>query len=156
MRYRQAIALLALVGFFVALYLWFHALGLGGPLKCGTGGCDTVQTSRWAVLLGLPVALYGVVGYFAILVVGLAALRPAALRERKWNLWLAALASGGFLFTLYLTYLELFVIHAICRWCVGSAVIITVIWVVAVAALRREHGARTEHGARSREQKPSP
>jgi uncharacterized membrane protein len=143
MRYRQAIALLALVGFFVALYLWFHALGLGGPLKCGTGGCDTVQTSRWSVFLGLPVALYGVVGYFAILVVALAALRPAALLERKWSLLLVALSSGGFLFTLYLTYLELFVIHAICRWCVGSAMIMTVIWVAALAGLRREHGARS-------------
>jgi uncharacterized membrane protein len=143
MRSRQAIALLALVGCFVALYLWFHALGLGGPLKCGTGGCETVQTSRWAVFLGLPVALYGVVGYFAILVVALAALRPAALLERKWSVLLVALSSVGFLFTLYLTYLELFVIHAICRWCVASAVIMTVIWVVAVAGLRREQGARS-------------
>jgi uncharacterized membrane protein len=137
MRYRQAIALLALVGCFIALYLWLHALGVGGggPLKCGTGGCETVQMSRWAVFLGLPVALYGVVGYFAILVVALAALRPMALLERKWSVLLAALSSGGFLFTLYLTYLELFVIHAICRWCVGSAVIMTVLWVVAVWAM---------------------
>lgn len=143
MRYRQAIALLALVGLFVALYLWLHALGFGGPIKCGTGGCDTVQTSPWAVLLGLPVAFYGVVGYGAILVVSLLALRPALLLNRKWDLVLAGLATVGVLFTAYLTYLELFVIHAICRWCVASAVIITAIWVVAVAALRREHGARS-------------
>src|SRR5262245_4574906 len=136
MRSRQAIALLALVGCFVALYLWLHALGVGGPLKCGTGGCDTVQTSRWAVVLGFPVALYGVVGYFVILVVAVAALRPAALVQRKWNVVLVGLASVGVLFTIYLTYLELFVIHAICRWCVGSAVIITAIWIVAVKAMR--------------------
>jgi uncharacterized membrane protein len=135
-RQRQTIALLALVGFFVALYLWLHALGVGGPLKCGTGGCDTVQTSRWAVFLGLPVAFYGVVGYFAILVVAIVALRPAALLQRGWNLLLVALASGGVLFTAYLTYIELFVLHAICRWCVGSAVIITAIWVVSLLSLR--------------------
>jgi uncharacterized membrane protein len=140
MRHRQAIALLALVGLFVALYLWLHALGFGGPIKCGTGGCDTVQTSPWAVLLGLPVAFYGVVGYFAIFVVSLVALRPAALLERKWSVVLVGLATVGVLFTAHLTYLELFVIHAICRWCVGSAVIITVIWVVAVLALRRPDG----------------
>lgn len=140
MRSRQAIALLALVGCFVALYLWLHALGIGGPLKCGTGGCDTVQTSRWAVFLGFPVALYGVVGYFVILVVAVAALRPAALVQRKWNVVLVGLASVGVLFTIYLTYLELFVIHAICRWCVGSAVIITAIWVVALLSLKREWG----------------
>jgi uncharacterized membrane protein len=140
MRYRQAIALLALVGLFVALYLWLHALGFGGPIKCGTGACDTVQASPWAVLLGLPVALYGVVGYLTIFVVALVALRPAALHDRKWNLVLVGLSTVGVLFTAYLTYLELFVIHAICRWCVASAVIITVIWVVAVLALRRPGG----------------
>jgi uncharacterized membrane protein len=136
MRHRQAIAVLALVGFFVALYMWLHALGIGGSLKCGTGGCDVVQASGWARFLGLPVALYGVAGYAAILVVALAALRPAALDRRGPTLVLAALATGGMLFTLYLTYLELFVIHAICRWCVGSAAIITAIWLVALAALR--------------------
>jgi uncharacterized membrane protein len=138
MRSRQAIALLALVGFFVALYLWLHALGVGGALKCGTGGCETVQTSRWAVLFGVPVAFYGVVGYFALLVGALVSLRPAALGDRKWNVMLAGLSTIGLLFTAYLTYLELFVIHAICRWCVGSAVIIAVIWVVAVISLRRQ------------------
>lgn len=146
MRYRQAIALLALVGLFVALYLWLHALGFGGPIKCGTGGCDTVQTSPWAVFLGLPVAFYGVVGYLAIFVVALVALRPAALSERKWSVVLAGLATVGVLFTAYLTYLELFVIHAICRWCVGSAVIITAIWIVSLRSLRTP-AIRTDRAA---------
>ena len=146
MRYRQAIALLALVGLFVALYLWLHVLGFGGPIKCGTGGCDTVQTSPWAVFLGLPVAFYGVVGYSAIFVVALVALRPAALLEQKWNILLAGLATVGVLFTAYLTYLELFVIHAICRWCVGSAIIIAAIWIVALLSLRSP-ATRTDPGA---------
>jgi uncharacterized membrane protein len=136
MRYRQAIALLALVGLFVALYLWLHALGFGGPLKCGTGGCETVQASQYAVLFGVPVAFYGVGGYLTILVVALVALRPAALVDLKWNRLLVGLATVGVLFTAYLTYLEFFVIHAFCRWCLGSAVIITAIWLVAVFALR--------------------
>jgi uncharacterized membrane protein len=142
MRHRQAIAVLALVGLFVALYLWLHALGFGGAIKCGvSGGCETVQTSPWAVFLGFPVAFYGVVGYLALLIVALVALRPVALTERKWNVMLVGLATVGFFFTAYLTYLELFVIHAICRWCVGSAVIITAIWIVSVAALRRPFAA---------------
>jgi uncharacterized membrane protein len=137
MRYRQAIALLALVGLFVALYLWLHALGFGGAIKCGaSGGCETVQTSPWAVFLGLPVAFYGVVGYLAVLIVALASLRPAALSQRQWNVMLVGLTSVGLLFTAYLTYLELFVIHAICRWCVGSAVIIALIWIVSLLSLR--------------------
>ena len=146
MRYRQAIALLALVGLFVALYLWLHALGFGGPIKCGTGGCDTVQASPYAVFLGIPVAFYGVVGYLSILVVAIVALRPAALLEPRWNLLLVGLATVGVAFTGYLTYLELFVIHAICRWCVGSAVIITVIWIVSLLSLRSP-AIRTDRGA---------
>ena len=145
MRNRQAIALLALVGFFLALYLWLHQIGVGGELKCGTGGCDTVQASRWAKVLGIPVAAYGVAGYAAILAVALAALQPAALERRRPALLLAALATGGVLFSAWLTYLELFVIHAICRWCVGSAVTITIIWLVTLAGLRRKDGA-TEQG----------
>jgi uncharacterized membrane protein len=136
MRSRQAIALLALVGLFVALYLWLHALGVGGALKCGTGACETVQTSRWAVLLGLPVALYGVVGYCVVFVVALLALRPAAVLQRGWSVVLAGLATVGFGFTLYLTYVELVLIHAICRWCLGSAGIITAIWIVSLLSLR--------------------
>ena len=83
MRHRQAIALLALVGLFVALYLWLHALGFGGAIKCGgSGGCEVVQTSRWAMFLGLPVAFYGVAGYCTLLVVAILGLRPTALSER--------------------------------------------------------------------------
>jgi uncharacterized membrane protein len=146
MRHRQAIALLALLGLFVALYLWLHALGFGGAIKCGaSGGCETVQTSQWAVFLGLPVAFYGVVGYVAILCVALAALRPAALPQRNWNVMLVCLATAGVLFTAYLTYLELFVIHAICRWCVGSAVMISAIWIVSLRSLRSP-APRTDPG----------
>jgi uncharacterized membrane protein len=137
MRRRQAIAVLALAGLFVALYLWFYKLGIVGELRCGGGGCETVQASPFAALLGLPVALYGVVGYAALLGLALAATRPAALARRGFDVALALLASLGFAFTLYLTGLELFVIHATCRWCVGSAAIITAIWLLALSALPR-------------------
>jgi uncharacterized membrane protein len=136
MRHRQAIALLALVGLFVALYLWLHQIGVGGELKCGTGACDTVQASRWARFVGIPVAAYGVVGYAALLTAALVGLQPAWLGRRGPIVLLAALATGGVLFTGWLTYLELFVIYAICRWCVGSAVIITLIWLVSLHGLR--------------------
>jgi len=137
MRQRQAIALLALVGLFVALYLWLYKIGVIGALQCGIGVCEQVQTSRYAELFGVPVAFYGVVGYAALLAVAVLGLRPGLLAERRLTLALAALATVGVAFSLYLTYLELFVIHAICRWCVGSAVIVTAIWVVAVSAVRR-------------------
>jgi uncharacterized membrane protein len=112
-------------------------IGRIGTLACGTGGCETVQTSQWSRFLGVEVALIGLVGYALLFVVGLVALRPARARERWPAALLAGLAGGGVLFTLYLTYLELFVIHAICRWCVGSAAIILSILILALLALRR-------------------
>ena len=86
---------------------------------------------------GVEVALIGVIGYAALFVVALVALQPAP-PERRWpGQLLAGMAGTGVLFTIYLTYLELFVIHAICRWCVGSAVIITSVLVLALLALGR-------------------
>jgi uncharacterized membrane protein len=137
MRQRQTIALLSLVGLFVALYLWLHKIGVIGTLQCGAGACDQVQTSRYAELFGIPVAFYGVVGYAALFAVALLGLRPASLGDRRFTLALGALATGGFAFSLYLTYLELFVIRAICRWCVASGVIVAAIWVIALAGWRR-------------------
>jgi len=143
-RHRQAIALLALVGFFVSLYLWLYKIGVIGELKCGTGSCEFVQASRYAWLFGQPVALYGVGGYAALLAVALVGLQPRLLHSPAPTRWLAALALVGFAFTLYLTYLELFVIHALCRWCVVSAVIMTLITAIAGAAmLKREQGAQS-------------
>ncbi|MGH7675985.1 MAG: vitamin K epoxide reductase family protein [Gemmatimonadales bacterium] len=141
MRHRQAIAFLSLAGLFVALYLWLYKVGLIGSLTCGTGGCELVQTSRYAVFLGVPVALYGVLGYALLLGVSLAGLgtRWVTRPEPTWAL--VTLATGGLVFTVYLNYLTVFRIHALCRWCVASAAIITAIWVVAALAWKRERGA---------------
>jgi uncharacterized membrane protein len=143
-RHRQAIALLALVGFFIALYLWLHAIGVIGVLRCGTGSCETVQASAYARLGGVPVAFFGVVGYLALLVVALVGLQPSFLDRRGPSVLLFVLATGGLLFSGYLTYLEAFVIHAWCRWCLASAGIITVIWVVAVLGCSSSLFPRTD------------
>ena len=146
MRHRQAIALLALIGLFIALYLSLHRVGVIGQLQCGTGGCETVQTSAYAVFLGIPVAFYGVAGYLALLLVSLVGLQPAWGSRRGLALLLAGMAGLGLAFTLYLTYVELFVIHALCRWCVASAVVIAVITGVAVHGLRGKVG-KLERGS---------
>ncbi len=146
MRHRQVIAVLSLVGFLISLYLWLHAIGVIGELKCGTGSCEVVQASPYARVAGVPVAFFGVVGYVALFVTALIGLQPSFLPRRSLSVLLAALATGGLLFTGYLTYLEAFVIHAWCRWCLGSAATIGVIWVVAVMSLRRSV-ARENPGA---------
>jgi uncharacterized membrane protein len=137
---RQAIVLLALVGLLVATYLWLYKIGLIGQLQCGTGNCEYVQASRFAELFGVPVALYGVAGYALLLGLGLVGLQPRFAADRRLTALLAALATVGFAFTLYLTAIELFMLHAVCRWCVASAAIMTGIWVVAVTGLRGGRG----------------
>lgn len=138
----MAVAVLALGGLFVSLYLWLHAIGLIGSLRCGEGGgCEVVQASRYAWFLGQPVALYGVAGYLTILAVALVGLQPGLAAHRGPRVALAALAGVGFAFTLYLKYVEFFVIGAVCWWCVVSAVLITVIFGLALAGVRRRQPA---------------
>ena len=83
MIYRMGAALMSLVGLFVSAYLYLYKIGRIGTLACGTGGCETVQTSEWSRFLGVEVALIGVVGYALLLAVALVALRPA-LAGRRW------------------------------------------------------------------------
>ena len=136
---RLALALLALAGLFISLYLWLYQLGKIGTIACGTGGCETVQLSAQSRFLGVEVSLIGVVGYAGLLVLCLLALSPR-FAGASWPVrWLAVLTGVAVLFTAYLTYLEFFVIHAICRWCVGSAVIIVTMLVI---SLREVLGTR--------------
>lgn len=133
---RQAIVLLALVGLLVATYLWLYKIGVLGELQCGTGSCESVQASRYAELFGIPVAFFGVAGYAALMGLGLAGLQPRFAADRRVGALLATLTTVGFAFTLYLTAIELFVLHEVCRWCVVSAVIMTAIWVLSIVGLR--------------------
>jgi uncharacterized membrane protein len=145
---RMGAALLSLLGLLLSAYLYLYKIGRIGTLACGSGECETVQTSQYSRFLGVEVALIGLVGYALLLGVALVALQPAYATSRGPVRLLALLAGGGVLFTGYLTYLELFVLHAICRWCVGSAAIILSIMLLAGLELRRV--GRTPSPARTR------
>ncbi len=132
----MVIATLSLIGFFVALYLWFWKIGFIGSIACGSGGCETVQLSQYAEFLGLPVASYGVGGYLMLFGVSLLGLQPNWLERREPTVALVILAGIGVAFTAYLSYLEAAVIRAWCRWCLASAGIITAVLVAALAGLR--------------------
>jgi uncharacterized membrane protein len=134
---RMTIALLSLVGVFISTYLLLHKLGVVGTLVCGTGSCDTVQASPWAVFLGVPVPAWGVAGYGLLLGVSLAGLRPGLWGNRRLGLVLVVLGAGAFGFSAYLTGIEAFVIRAWCRWCVASAVIATLIFISTLFELIR-------------------
>jgi uncharacterized membrane protein len=114
------VAALSAVGLVVAGYLAVTKLTGGGALFCrGVGGCEVVQQSRYATFLALPTAAWGALVYAAIGVLALAGLTP-----RRW-LGGFVLAAAAVSFSGYLTYLELFVIGAVCWYCVVSAVTAT-------------------------------
>jgi uncharacterized membrane protein len=126
-RLRIAIGVLCLIGIGIAGYLTYvHYAGLKVVCLSG-GGCETVQSSRYSKLDGIPVALLGLLGYITIL--ASLALRGDTGRSAGFGVALI-----GFLFSMYLTYRELFTIKAICQWCVASAVLMTIL--VALTAIR--------------------
>ena len=131
----RAIAALAVLGLAISVYLtWVHYAGIE-PVCTGISDCERVQTSEYADLVGIPVAVLGIAGYLAIL---------ASLRTRvEVTALLAYLAVA---FSAYLTWAELFKIDAICQWCVGSALITLAI---AVLATLRALGAQLHERALS-------
>ena len=130
-----AIPLLALVGFGVALYLTLIET-TSVPAICGPiGDCNTVQQSSYSRVFGvLPVGLLGAFGFSAILVVWIWRKFRADPLAQLAPLVIFGMAGFGTLFSVYLTYLELFVIHAVCIWCLSSAVIITLLMLVSLPA----------------------
>ena len=132
MNRRMLTALVALVGVFVALYLALYKTGIIGTLACGSGGCETVQTSRWADFLGIPVAAWGVAFYALVFALAFMATLERWAESRALPVVLVALTGWGVIFSAWLTYLELYVIHAICRWCVVSAVIALALFALAL------------------------
>ncbi len=126
----RGIVLIGLVGLFVAVYLLLYHLGFYGAMLCGVGSCETVQASKYARFLGQPVPLWGTLWYAGVLVLAFLGLGPAA--GKRWlDVLLALTVAGGLLFSAYLTGVELFILHAVCMWCVISAVLTVAIFVLA-------------------------
>ncbi len=125
---RTIAGVLALAGIGVALYIAIVESGGGSP-QCLAGGhgCETVAKSHYSHIAGINVAVFGVAGY--VLLLG-AALMPGDMAR----IGALGVSLVGFGFSVYLTYLELFVIDAICQWCVASAVLMMLLFVV--SALR--------------------
>ena len=133
---RQLAALIALVGIFLATYLTLHNLGIIGTLTCTVGSCETVQTSRWSRFLGVPVAAWGIGFYLSVLVLALMADTERFAGARWVKGALLAITGWGVIFSAWLTWLELAVIHAICMYCVTSAVMAVALFGIAVVEWR--------------------
>ena len=123
---RRGMLVLTVIGLGVAIYLTYVHYSGTKPACTAGASCIKVQTSQWSKLAGVPVALIGLIGYISIL-------GSLVVRDREESrLATLGLTLIGFLFSAYLTYRELFSIHAICEWCASSAVILTILLVCAV------------------------
>ena len=133
---RMIIAALALGGVGLATYLAMYKLGYIGTLACTVGSCETVNLSKWATFVGIPVAVWGVGFYVVLFLVALLG-TTNRFAEAPWiSHALLALTAWGLLFSSWLTYLELYVIHAVCMFCVISAILVTITFLVSVMEWR--------------------
>jgi uncharacterized membrane protein len=125
LRYKLIIAF-SLIGTVIASYLAYYYI-YGTPVPCTTHGCDIVRQSQYTKLFGISMPLYGVAFYLTFALGGLLALLHKKVPYHDLLLKIAGL--WGFAFSLYLTYLEAYVIEAWCIWCVASAIIATLLFI---------------------------
>jgi uncharacterized membrane protein len=137
-----AMLLLTLAGLGVSAYLMWGYTAPGATLACGgSSGCETVKNSIYANLMGIPLPVWGLAAYSAILLLLIWHGRLVT-GSSGWSAYTALAIFGisltGVLYSAYLTYLELFVIEAICRWCLASALIMTVVFILSTLTLHSE------------------
>ncbi|MGB8643644.1 MAG: vitamin K epoxide reductase family protein [Anaerolineae bacterium] len=136
MKYLNPILIgLAVLGTAVSAYLLTVHWGWWNAVCLGVGDCEVVNTSRWSELLGIPVALLGGLTYLSLLAFGFAILRDLYGDYARYARFLVA--AIGVAFSGYLTYIELYVIHEICPWCVLSAIIITLTLILSIIEYRQ-------------------
>jgi uncharacterized membrane protein len=133
----MVLAILALFGLLISLYMLAYASGLVGSMICAVGDCEVVQNSPYSRIGPLPVAAIGVVGYLALMALSLKGLQPTSQGSRMVPAALFGGGAVGLAFTVYLTYLEAFVIHAWCQWCVSSAIIMAMAFLACLPEFRR-------------------
>ena len=137
---RLLMVLLTLAGLGVSAYLLWGYTTPGASLACGDShGCEAVKNSVYANLMSIPLPVNGLI-FYSILLLLLVAQNQTTISHKGWSPYIALAIFGfslmGVLYSAYLTYLEFFVIGAICRWCVASAIIALVIFFLSIFNLR--------------------
>jgi uncharacterized membrane protein len=138
---QRAIAFIAALGIGVAAYIAIADANSGSPVCLGGGsGCETVARSSWSHLAGVNIAVFGVIGYALLLATAFFADDLARFAG-------FALALSGFGYSVFLTYVELFKIEAVCQWCLASAILMTILFALSAARLIVFAGAPGAPGA---------
>ena len=136
-RLLQLAIILTIIGLLVSIYMTIYKITSNDSMCIGSGDCKTVNASRYAEVYGIPVAVLGVAGYSAILAVLLLGRRPGFLQQNGTLLFFG-LSLTGFLFTLYLIFVEVALIKAYCPFCITSQTAMTLIFIISVIQLVRQ------------------
>lgn len=136
----RLIFFLAIIGMLIAGYILYTYV-TGSPIVCVNQGCELVRKSKYANPFGLPMPLFGLVGYFLILILSFLKTLQSKF-DKLLNFILVAISAFGFLFVSYLTLIEAFVIKAYCMWCIFSAITMTVIFIISVLTYVRNRYQR--------------
>jgi uncharacterized membrane protein len=136
-RLSQLAIILTTIGLLVSIYMTIYKITSNDSMCIGSGDCKTVNASRYAEVYGIPVAVLGVAGYAAILAVLLLGHRPGFLQQNGTLLFFG-LSLTGFLFTLYLVFVEVALIKAYCPFCITSQTAMTLIFIISVIQLVRQ------------------
>jgi len=129
--------ILVVVGLLVSIYMTIYKVTSNDALCLGSGDCSTVNASRYSEVYGIPVASVGIAGYFAILLVHWYERRDKFF-EKNGPMFIFGMALTGFLFTLYLIYVEFAILKAICPFCLASQTAMTIIFIISVVRLIRQ------------------
>ena len=136
-RFKQIITALAILGLLVSIYMTIYKLTDNDAMCIGSGGCSVVNSSRYSEVNGIPVAVLGVLGYASILALLFLENRPGFFQENG-VMMLFGVTLTGFLFTLYLIFVEVALIKAYCPFCLTSQGVMTVIFILSVVRLIRQ------------------
>jgi uncharacterized membrane protein len=136
-----ATIVLAVAGLGISAYLTYVEVTRSSVLCGPIGNCDAVQTSAYATLLGVPVAILGALGYAGIIFLWIVRRLATGRLSQLASLALLALVVVAVLFSVYLTLIELLVLHAICTWCVSSAVVVTLLLAITASEIKRPASA---------------
>ena len=136
-RLKQITIALAILGLLVSIYMTIYKITSNDNMCLGSGDCSTVNASRYAEVNGIPVALIGVLGYAAI--IGIHWLeRKNEFFEDNGSMILFGISLIGFLFTLWLVYVEIALIKALCPFCVTSQITMTIIFILSIIRVVRQ------------------
>lgn len=133
----KASLVLVVIGILVSIYMTIYKITSNDTMCWGSGDCATVNASKYSAVYGIPTALIGVGGYLALLALHLLENRNQHMKANA-TLYLFGFALTGFLFTLFLIYVEFAILKALCPFCLTSQTVMTIIFIISVIRLVRQ------------------